>query len=68
MFSNCIMFNQDLSKWNISNLETADFMFCHCNNLTYNLSELIEPTPAINNYNVAGMFNGVKSKLPKWYE
>ena len=33
MFSECINFNCDLSKWNISNVKNMDHIFYNCNNL-----------------------------------
>jgi surface protein len=39
MFSNCDIFNSDLSKWDVSNGEEFDGMFFNCKSFNADLSE-----------------------------
>ena len=65
-FNNCENFNQNISNWNIANVEDIMFMFDGCINLTCDLSNLIQPIHAINERHTTCMFRDVKSKLPSW--
>jgi len=39
MFYECNNFNQDISGWNVSNVENMDLMFCGCRNFNQDLSQ-----------------------------
>ena len=39
MFDYCEKFNQDLSKWNVSNVTSMAFMFSNCNSFNQDISK-----------------------------
>ena len=47
MFYGCTSFNQDISKWNVSNVTDMSFMFCLCKSFNQDIS----------NWDVSGVKN-----------
>ena len=39
MFYDCKNFNQDISKWNVENVEDMGFMFDNCTSFNQDISE-----------------------------
>jgi surface protein len=57
MFNECIYFNSDLSKWDVSNGITFNYMFSYCKIFNSDLSEW----DVSNGESFEGMFVGCKS-------
>jgi surface protein len=39
MFSRCTVFNEDISRWNISSCEDLSIMFCDCKKFNQDISQ-----------------------------
>lgn len=65
MFQECEKFNQDLSHWNISNIEKMSCMFWKCKNFNQDLDSW--DVSNIKNINMAGAFKGCPT-TPAWYD
>ena len=52
MFCNCLLFNQDISKWDVSNVRYMDSMFFGCNAFNQDISKWDVSKVKYNPYNI----------------